>query len=179
MQARICGGPGWATTQVYPARAEQSMTTLLVRFTQWSRTDPKREYTSRGSNSNGEKTTNLARRPSPTVFCLLETRLRGSDSRTRIRGRLSRTKSSRNRVVFPEGLEDSRLRSFARAARTEDRCFFLRCYRNPKTHVHENDYPIALRQWNLLASAGRLCPAHTVLKTPDRLCQLVAHSLTN
>ncbi len=23
MQARICGGPGWATTQVYPARAPQ------------------------------------------------------------------------------------------------------------------------------------------------------------
>ena len=24
MQARICGGPGWATTQVYPARAASS-----------------------------------------------------------------------------------------------------------------------------------------------------------
>jgi len=48
-----------------------------------------------------------------------------------------------------------------------------------KTHVRENDYPIALRQWNLLASAGGLCPARTVLKTPDRLYQLVAHSLVN
>ncbi len=48
-----------------------------------------------------------------------------------------------------------------------------------KTHVRENDYPIALRQWNLLASAGGLCHARTVLKTPDRLYQLVVHSLAN
>ena len=48
-----------------------------------------------------------------------------------------------------------------------------------ETHVRENDYPIALRQWNLLASAGGFCPARTVLKTPDRLYQLVAHSIAN
>ena len=48
-----------------------------------------------------------------------------------------------------------------------------------KTHVRENDFPIALRQWNLLASAGGLCPACTVLKTPDRLFQLVAHFLAD
>lgn len=48
-----------------------------------------------------------------------------------------------------------------------------------KTHVRENDFPIALRQWNLLASAGGLCPACTVLKTPDRLYQLVAHFLAD
>ena len=47
-----------------------------------------------------------------------------------------------------------------------------------ETHVRENDYyPIALRQWNLLASAGGFCPARTALKTPDRLYQLVAHSI--
>jgi SAM-dependent methyltransferase len=48
-----------------------------------------------------------------------------------------------------------------------------------KTHIRENDYPIALRQWNLLASTAGLCPARTVLKTPDRLFQLVVHSLAN
>src|SRR5208337_694383 len=35
-----------------------------------------------------------------------------------------------------------------------------------KAHVRENDHPISLRQWNLLATAGGLCPARTVLKTP-------------
>ena len=48
-----------------------------------------------------------------------------------------------------------------------------------KIHVRENDHPIALRQWNLLVSASGFCPARTVLKTPDRLYQLVAHSLAN
>ena len=66
---------------------------------------------------------------------LLETRLRGADSRNRIRERLSRIKNLRNHAVSSEGLEDSRLPSFARAdpnnCHPEDRWFFLRCYRKP------------------------------------------------
>ena len=48
-----------------------------------------------------------------------------------------------------------------------------------KAHIRENDYPITLRRWNSLASASGLRSARTVLKTPDRLYQLVAHSLVN
>jgi hypothetical protein len=40
-----------------------------------------------------KKTTNLVWDPSSTAFCLLETRLRGAESRNRIRERLSRIKS--------------------------------------------------------------------------------------
>ena len=61
-----------------------------------------------------KKTTNLARGPGSTAFSLLETRLRGADSRNRIRERLSRIKNPRNHVVSPEGLGASRLPSFAR-----------------------------------------------------------------
>jgi hypothetical protein len=48
------------------------------------------------------------------VLCLLETRFRWADPRTRIRERLSRSENPQNRVVSPEGLEASRLPSFAR-----------------------------------------------------------------
>ena len=82
-----------------------------------------------------KKTTNLARGPSSTAVFLLETRLRGPDSRNCIRERLSITRNPRKRLVSPESLKASRLPSFARTARTEDRCFFLRCYRNP----HDGD----------------------------------------
>jgi hypothetical protein len=51
-----------------------------------------------------KKTTNLARGPSFAAFCLLETRLRGADSRISIQERLSRTQSPRNRVAFPKVL---------------------------------------------------------------------------
>ena len=78
-----------------------------------------------------KKTTNLARGPSSTMFRLLETRLRGLDSRTHIQERLSRIKSQRNHTVSPEGLGASRLPSFGRNIAREDRCFFLRCYRKP------------------------------------------------
>ncbi len=50
------------------------------------------------------------------MFCLLETRLRGLDSRTRIQERLSRIKSPRNHAVSPESLGASRLPSFGRTA---------------------------------------------------------------
>src|SRR5262249_11602967 len=58
-----------------------------------------------------KKTTNLAQGPSFTGFCLLETHLRGLDSRSRIRDRLSRNKTPRNRAVSPEPLGASRLPS--------------------------------------------------------------------
>src|SRR5271165_2008318 len=83
------------------------------------------------SHATEKKTTNLARGPSSTAFCLLETRLRGFHSRSCIRERLSRTRNPRKRLVSPEGLEASRLPSFERTIAREDRCFFLRCYRNP------------------------------------------------
>ena len=82
-----------------------------------------------------KKTTNLARGLGSTAFFLLETRLRGPDSRNRIREYLSRSKSPRNQAVSPEPLGASRLPSFARAAlntcHPEDRCFFRGYYRNP------------------------------------------------
>src|SRR5262249_55126505 len=46
-----------------------------------------------------KKPTNLVRGPGSTVFFLLETRLRGLDSRNRLREYLSRTKGPRNPAV--------------------------------------------------------------------------------
>src|SRR5262249_50072654 len=82
-----------------------------------------------------KKTTNLARGPDFAAFSLLEIRLRGADSRKRIRERLSRTKNPGDREASPESLGTSRLPSFARASlntcHPEDRWFFLRNYRKP------------------------------------------------
>ena len=113
-----------------------------------------------------KKTTNLVRNPDSSVFCLLETRLRGPNSRSSIREWLSRIKSPRDHVVSPEGLEASRLPSFARTARTEDRCFFLRCYRNPRSRC-VNRTGEAPRAGGLAARRGLLCPFREV--TPSWL----------
>jgi hypothetical protein len=82
-----------------------------------------------------KKPTNLARSPNSTAFFLLETHLCRADSRNRIRERLSRTKNPGNHAVSSEGLEASRLPSFAitglNNCHPEDRWFFLRCYRKP------------------------------------------------
>src|SRR4051794_38603421 len=50
----------------------------------------------RGSDTNGEKPTNVVRGACSTIFTLLETHLRRLISRTGIRERLSRITSTRN-----------------------------------------------------------------------------------
>src|SRR5262245_66364005 len=83
--------------------------------------------------------TNLVWDPSSTSFFLLETRLRGAESRNRIRERLSRTGNPGNHAASPESLGASRLPSFAKAflnrCHPEDRCFFRVYYRNPVASV--------------------------------------------
>ena len=53
-----------------------------------------------------QETTNLNCGPGSRVFCLLEIRLRGAESRNRIQERLSRTESAQGRVVPPQGSLD-------------------------------------------------------------------------
>ena len=78
-----------------------------------------------------QKTTILAWSTGFAAWKLLETRLRPPDSRRPIRERLSRTRNTENQRLPAEVLASSRNRLFVRAARPEDRCFLLRCYRIP------------------------------------------------
>jgi hypothetical protein len=84
------------------------------------------------------------------MFCLLETRLRGLDSRTHIREQLSRIKSPRNHTVSPEGLGASRLPSFTRRLAREDRCFFAPLLSEAPLGEQRDQPP---RQGNFVGSA--------------------------
>jgi cyclopropane fatty-acyl-phospholipid synthase-like methyltransferase len=44
-------------------------------------------------------------------------------------------------------------------------------------HIRASDYPIAEAKWNSLAVAAGLSPAVVAMRTPDRISQLVAHTL--
>ena len=82
-----------------------------------------------------KKPTNSAQGPRSTGFFVLETRLRGLDSRTRIRVPRSRKilRSRRKCLAFlgKPSLERTSLNN----CHPEARWFFLHCYRNPDTTV--------------------------------------------